>query len=402
MLGMALDISKLAEKIDALGVESARRQIELQRRWPDVQAKWQEASANQITLREQAEKTAKRFRWAGAIPTHEPIASHIPAPARVAHLTVIGADGSQIYPNRHSLTLYYILNFGALIFRYGVENKVPGEKTYGQLYYEEKDLLDDEGGLITAEMVNAQRSIGELALLAELAATEAQTTPTVTLLDNGLLLYLAWREQKPKFAERVTENYLRQLDELRNTTAALAGITDRPRSANLLRLLHLFGLPTEPKTDADLRLGRDWRGLTDAVFFADLPPGHRSALFMFAGPDNLHQYQPRGHGIYFFFLNASHTPHQPHLLRVEVPEWVALNPSLLELAHAAIYAQCQMLNGFPYVLARADQLAVVSETERKAIEERVARALIQNGLPVAFSLKQQQKTLTRSVKGKYR
>lgn len=123
---------------------------------------------------------------------------------------------------------------------------------------------------------------------------------------------------------------------------------------------------------------------------------------MLGGPDNINQYAPRGHAVYFFFLNASYTPGRPRLLRVEVPEWVALNPTQLEITHATLYAQCKMLEGFPYVLARADQLAVVSETDRKAIEERVARALVQNGLSATLSLKQQQKNLTRSAKGRYR
>ena len=46
-------------------------------------------------------------------------------------------------------------------------------------------------------MIDALRDRRELAELADLAAVEMAQAPTVTLLDNGLLLYLSLQIRRP-------------------------------------------------------------------------------------------------------------------------------------------------------------------------------------------------------------
>jgi hypothetical protein len=80
---------------------------------------------------------------------------------------------------------------------------------------------------------------------------------------------------------------------------------------------------------------------------------------------------------------------------VEVPQWGAQRESL-ELVHAAVYEQCRLNNGYPYVLTRADEQAVIMGQEREALETMIAQALARRGLPpLEPSRKAAQKQVAR-------
>jgi hypothetical protein len=84
------------------------------------------------------------------------------------------------------------------------------------------------------------------------------------------------------------------------------------------------------------------------------------------------------------------------LARVEVPEWVARSPQRLALVHATVFDQCRFNNGYPYVLTRADEQAVILAEERQILEGMIARALGRHGLPLPeLSRKAQQKRVAR-------
>ena len=137
------------------------------------------------------------------------------------------------------------------------------------------------------------------------------------------------------------------------------------------------------------------------MLFDFLQPGERSALFVNASPANLDHYKPRGHTIYLFYLNAGR-PGKDALLRVEVPEWVAQDPAQLDLVHAAIVEQCKVSDGFPYVLMRAHELAVVTMGERREFDQMVTGALIRRGLSPTISQKAQGKAWTGAGKRRYK
>jgi hypothetical protein len=222
------------------------------------------------------------------------------------------------------------------------------------------------------------------------------------MLDNGLLLYLSLVIADPGVIREKVGEYLDQLDRLRASGAAVAGVVDRPRAANVVRLVHLHGLADSEIREERLRdLGPDYIGLTDGHLFDFLAPGERSALFVHASPNNEIYYRERGHLIYFFYLNAGR-PGKDALLRVEVPEWVARDPQRLDLVHSALVAQSQVSDGFPYILMRAHELAVVTVAERRAFEEMVMGALIRRQLSAGISQKAQGKAWTGAGKRRFR
>jgi hypothetical protein len=393
---MSLELNKLTKDVDALGQNLAERLTELAKQLPAAQAALDSIGVADDALLRKVE-AARRHRWAGAIPTAEAVNEAFPLPPVPARYDVIAADGSQVYPDRHGVALYYLINIGSIVFRCGLA-QAPSTYSQPEVFYQDEDLYEDEGGQKPKVKIDAERDRAELAELARLA--EAAQAPAVALLDNGLLLYLSLQVDDQALIRELLNRYIDQLDRLQTSGAAVAGVVDRPRAASVVRLLHLNSLPPQQITDEALRRLGAWERLTDGTLFDYLQPGQRSALFVHASPANEIYYAPRGHNLYFFYVNAGR-PGKNALLRVEVPEWVARDPERLDLVHMALVEQSRVSDGFPYVLMRAHELAVVTLSERRSFEEMVMGALIRQKLRPCISQKAQGKAWTGAGRRRY-
>jgi hypothetical protein len=395
---MALELNKLTHEVDALGANAAQRLIQLNERLPAAQAVLDSIGVADDELHRKVQSVL-RFRWAGAIPTNEAVNESFPLPPQPARFNVIAADGSQIYPDRHGVSLYYLINVGSIVFRHGLR-QAPSTSSTPQVFYEDADLYEEDGGQIPSVMIDAERDLRELGELARLAEVEAPTAQTLALLDNGLLLYFSLQVADAKLIDRVLGDYFARLDMLKVSGAAVAGVVDRPRAASVTRLLHLATLDANDIREEHLRTLGPFQHVNDGMLFDFLKPGERSALFLNASPANVMHYQPAGHAIYIFYLNTGR-PGKDALLRVEAPEWVAKDQAKLDLVHSAIVEQSRVSDGFPYVLMRAHELAVVTVHERREFEHMVTGALMRCGLRASISQKAQGKAWTGAGKRRY-
>ena len=68
-------------------------------------------------------------------------------------------------------------------------------------------------------------------------------------------------------------------------------------------------------------------------------------------------------------------------MRVEIPKWVADEAEKLNLLHAALLEQCQIMGAkpYPYILQRAHEIAVVKYEEKAQIEQMLDMELRQAG-----------------------
>jgi hypothetical protein len=388
---MALELNKLTHAVDDLGVSLAQRMEQLAQRLPAArQALAAIGEADAALLRKV--QAALSHRWTGAIPTAEPVDARFPLPALPARCNLIAADGSQIYPDRHGVALYYLINIGSIVFRLGVP-EAPSTNTTPEVFYADADLYEETGATKPKALIDAERDRRELAELARLSEAEAKLAPTVALMDNGLMAYTALLINDPDEVRRILDGYLAELDRLRAAGGAVAGVVDRPRAANVVRLLRLNALPLEAINAESVRDLGDFEHLTDGMVFGDLAPGERSALFVHASPNNEISYRPRQHTIYFFYLNTGR-PGKDELLRVEVPEWVVGDRTRLDLVLAALVEQARAGDGFPYVLMRAHELAVVTMPERRIFDDMITGALIRQRLTPGVSQKAQGKMWT--------
>jgi hypothetical protein len=64
-------------------------------------------------------------------------------------------------------------------------------------------------------------------------------------------------------------------------------------------------------------------------------------------------------------------------VRVEIPQWVAEDRKKLELLHAVLIEQCNMMGAkpYPYLLHRAHETAVVRREEKDQVEQLLALEL---------------------------
>jgi hypothetical protein len=384
---MALELSKVSGQIDDMGKVLADRAQRQQKALPAARELLRLYAHDQEELcRVAASEPGQRLRCAS--PGAEPLDAVLPALEMPASATIIAADGSQIYPDRHGLAFYYALNIGTIVFRHG-SGHAPQVSTDPHLYYAE-DKVFPGGDPVSGDLVNAERSVAEMQALAALIRAEPQGEPCVGLGDGPLLLWLERAAVPSEQQKRLLAAYLACLDRLRASGSALAGFVSRPQSAEVMALLYLRQLEPEQRGEVTSLSETGYHGLTDRALFGYLEPGARSALFVRGTAAN-ERYRAEGHQIYFFYLNTG-----ADIARVEIPEWVAARPEALDLTHTAVVDQCRSNNGYPYVLTRADEQAVIQGEEREALEAMLMRAMAHHGLPLPeLSQKAQQKQVAR-------
>lgn len=378
---MSLDLPQLVPQVDAAGQGAAEQAAALAAHVPAaVQALAQTAALTPGDLADRLRRAGDR--WPGAVPTDEDPNDTFPAPPAPERYHVFGADGSQIYPDRHAGGLFYLINIGSICLDYG-SGEPPSVNSQPTLYYQLDDLYNEHGALVGTEWINGQRDLAELGELARLAEAFGGQ-PSLALLDNGLLLWLLLqvRDQSHKQIDRILRRYLGHLTRLRQSGVALAGVIDQPRHANVLALAHLGTLPLESINPEALQ-ANPYLGLTDrALFRSRLAVGERSATFIHGSPVN-RDFREAGHEVRFFYLRTA----VDTMLRVEIPVWVAEAPKLLSLVHGGLLADSATSAGFPYSLVRAHELAVVSQAERTELEAMLTSEMIRHGMSAQPSTK---------------
>ncbi len=387
---MSLNLPQLVPQVHKMGENSAQKLREMDELFPKIfQAMEEIVHIDPDLLQRKIDKAGDS--WFGAIPTQEPLhTSHPPLPLPTT-MNVLGADGSQIHPDRHTATMYYLINIGGILIRYGSGN-APDSSSHGLLYFKEEDLYDEYGAEVSSAFINARRDALEMEKLAELAAN-CRSDPTLAILDNSLLLWFAIQpgEGSHHLVDKILKEYFRSLSHIRNSGAALAGFIDRPRHASVISLLHLATIEVEDLCDEILR-ANPFRGYPDRALFQHLlPPGHRSSIFVQSAKLN-RDFRKAGHEIHFFYLN---TGEGNSIARIEIPQWVAHSPDLLTCVHSGILEQCRTTAGFPYALIRAHELAVVTHEDRKSLEAMIQRSLLYQGVSTRHSQKAESKLWTK-------
>jgi hypothetical protein len=385
---MTLELSKVTEQIDDMGRVLAERAGRQRRALPAARELLGLYANDQERLRRVAEsEVGRRLRCAG--PGDEPLDAACSSPPMPERATLVAADGSQIYPDRHGMAFYYAINVGSIVFRHG-SGQAPEVAADPRLFYTDEQVYPG-GDSVSSDLVSARRTLAEMRTLTTLALAEQHGgPPRLALADGPLLIWIQRTELPAGWRERILADYLACLDRLQRSDAAVAGFVSRPYSAEVVALLYLAQLDAEERQAITSLAETAYRGLTDRALFGYLGAGERSALYVRGTAAN-QDFSSRGHQIRFFYLNTG-----TDLARVEVPEWVARRPESLDLVHAMVYGQCRFNNGYPYVLTRADEQAVILGEEREVLEGMIMRAMAQHGLPLPeLSRKAQQKRVAR-------
>jgi hypothetical protein len=336
-------------------------------------------------------------------------------PERPPELTVVAADGSQIFPDRNEVASCFLINLGFVVITYGTGER-PLLDSKPLLFYEDEDLYREwsgRKGMITREQVGHKRMAMEFDKLTQLVEVakagrgpldsargrrRAQgrgviySLPTVAMSDGTLILWML--EGKPlEFRRSMLRAFLSAMDRLQALQTPVCGYISDPGSSDVINALRVGMCPENP-TNCDRcpwALGEDPKipcdpiaGVTDAVLFKRvLQPGERSALFE-SESKILDDYGP--HRIAFFYVHTG-----SEVGRVEIPLWVAQDPDLLNLIHATTVDQCRKGRGYPVVLSESHEQAVVRGADRDVFYGLLREAFVRSHLDAGVSVKQLRK-----------
>ena len=378
---MSLDFQQIRQQVQQLGAEAVGRQAHLENLRIQAEALLGQYTDQTDELRQRVLQVVRSYdpSLRCAMPVDEALDYRGGLPAAPAEASLLAADGSQIFMDRHAEVQYGLVNAGAILMRHGT-SQPPVTHVESQLFYH--DALER----MTDATLALRRDLDERKLLADLAAQAAP--PVVTFTDGPMELWGAVNEggeQASQFQKSLQE-YLEALERLHAMGTITAGYVDRPGADLVVRLLEVAYLVEQARAGAadlsQIRKLRPLRGITDRELYERiLQPGERSAVFAMQS-QSAKQYED-ALALHFFYLNVG-KENEAYLARVEIPAWVAQNTAQLGVLHAILVGQCRILGNrpYPYLLHRAHETAVVSFDEKDQVTQMIINELLHHGVSV--------------------
>lgn len=314
---------------------------------------------------------ARSNRWAGAVPSCEPVVLHVMSEEEP--VPVVGIDGSQIYPQAPVLWTY----IQAIAYKIGqkpftrtqfidIGSQIFNGGEYAPAIFENIDNLNP--------LVDSWRALIEM----RIAKDASSLYPgCLTLMDGGLL---PWLSVGSAAARLYLHEYLADLVSIR--PGLIASIVSGPQSRLLSNLINLAEAQTIEEGLRTKEYIPDTR-----IMYELLRVGERSALFTHGSPRN-DAFRGEGAEIYFFFLRINH--HE--LVRVEIPEWVAKKPCAVAVIQSSILKDSKA-TGYSYCLTQAHKQVAVPREIGGEMQDLAEQVLLQStGKPVVPPAKVAMKT----------
>jgi hypothetical protein len=402
---MALDLSALSSQVRSMSRSLTRGPDTVLERIAQVRTIYLGYAGNENDMVTAVNLSRDANPWRALACPYERLDLVRDVPDLPAAYMVAATDGSQIERDRHGIADCYLINIGQVFLRYGY-NPTARLSSYPTLFYLDDDLYLSNGArrvAIEGSYLNARRDVQELVALEELSnAVLDGSLPSLALLDGTLVRWtLAGAERFVQ--ESFLRPYLDSLERLHQREVPVASYISRPRSTEVVGAIRLMYCPDidigqepSPRCNqcSDVAQGHTpscsvCDGLTDAdVLYGHLAEGQRGPLFISMSQVNMKNYGD--HMIHFFYMRVGR-----EMARVEMPQWVAYTPALVDLVHTLIYDQCSRGQGYPVALARAHEQAVVRASDRRAFLRMVEESLWQAEAPATMSSKQESKEYSK-------
>ena len=372
---MPIDYQQIYTRIKEIGAGARERKKTLEERRTLARNLFTSLASDLDGLRKKvdaAKQADSNIRC--AVPLSEPLASSHPTPDSTPQATLIAADGSQINPDRHASVQFGLVNVGAIIMRMD-SGEAPVISTETELMY--GDDLMPNGIPMSEGMVALKRDLAERMKLDEVS--QGIKGRVVTFTDGPIELWGAQGEDSKSFHDFL-EKYKTTLSRLQSRNVITAGYVDKPSADLVVRLLEIAHADAEQTQK--IREFHPLRGVSDRWLFGErenplLPPGHRSAVFKIQSSSEKNYKGVLE--VHFFYLNVGTEGH-PWPVRVEIPRWVVDDKDQLNLLHAMLVDQCNIMGSrpYPYLLHRAHETAVVKNEEKYQIEQMLQQELRRN------------------------
>ena len=398
---MSLEFEKLQGSLDRMAQTAVQRQKERRHFVEELLAVLDRYAQNWVEIERALQLASERadpkhYRAARPFSNNDPLNQPIEPPLPPPAATLIATDGSQIMPDRHAAHLYYLLNVGGIVYHHG-QGTQPEPFSEPELHYPEDDAAEVDF-LYSSGKVSIERDKKEIGTLANKAwAYRHAAQPLLAILDQRLL-YWPIGSSDGELNEDVLA-WLRGMTKIHDSGALLAGYIDRPMTGYVITLLQALSGLEDPKFDWKA-LGKRSAGggLADAVLVGRiLQPFQRSPVFVMIAPPNQRfaEHDPANE-VCFFYLHSGRG-----IARVDIPRWVAENEAAVTAVHALLVDQCRILGDYPYVIARADEMAVVGHQDHEELNFMIDLTMQKNGIPSSLTAKQGSKGLARGGKTRF-
>lgn len=403
---MTLEFEKLTPELDKMAQVAASRQKD-RRLFVDelldvlhkYAADWR--AIDQALKLAEARADQKYFRAARPFSATHPLDLGIDPPPPPAEATIIATDGSQIMPDRHAAHLYYLINIGGIVYYYG-NGRTPEPFTIPELHYPQTDA-EEANFLLESSKVSIERDKREIGVLANTAWDfRDDAAPRLAVLDQRLLYWPIGGGAADAAPNEDVQTWLRGMLKVKDSEAYLAGYIDRPMTGYVVTLLLALSGLTTPSFDwTDLGKRATTGGLADAAIYGRiLQPGQRSPVFINISPPNERFAEfDKDLEVCFFYVNPGSSGGK--IARVDIPRWVAQSETAVNHVHALIIDQCRILGGYPYVISRADEMAVIGFQDHDELEFMIDLHMQKYGISRTITGKQSGKGLARANKTRH-
>jgi len=294
-----------------------------------------------MDLMESLERIRATRELIPAIPTDEPIGSVINSPKVTGETSIVGIDGSQIYPSDNAAVQWAYVRALATSGDRNIET--------GRLFTPE-DLFGDTQTETLKRKVDGWREAFESEMVAQ-SAEDPEWSNHIILTDGSLLPWSGMEKSMSDISDIYRSNMQRAKGRL------VAGVISSPRSRYCMNLLRA-AFRAEGKADLTIPV-------TDADFFREfLKVGQRTAIFLHGSPVN----DDFNAAVHLFYLKVS----RDEVFRIEIPSWVAHDSVKTSQLHAALIQDSGGLE-YPYSLIKAHDLVKISQEVSQGLQEQADR-----------------------------
>lgn len=403
--GAMLDLFAVKNQIDEMVADECRAQEDFREKLEMAVQAYRGWQADWQTLAEKIARSRTSWLMPGIVEGLDVIPT---CPQRPEKISIAATDGSQIFPDRHEISSCFLINIGYILLHYGTGEK-PLMSSKPTLYYREEEIFEEWDGrrvFVNRELVGTKRGLMEFSELAALSLAAQEAGHSVLACSDGTLIQWSLEGKPHDFKDYVLGETMRDFDALEKAGLPVCGYISHPGSQDVINALKL-GLCPQDTADCDRcpwqpenQLGCSseekealqaqlWNGrvpcspldgITDAVLMRQiLKPGQRSPVFR-SSSKILESYGR--HWIHFFYVHVGQ-----EIGRVEVPEWVAQDESMLELVHACICDQAEKGQGYPVALSEAHERAVVRSADRESFYRFLRDTYVKNDMRAHISTK---------------
>ncbi|MCA9952601.1 MAG: DNA double-strand break repair nuclease NurA [Anaerolineales bacterium] len=401
---MTLEFEKLTPDLENMALATAQRsklrEARIEESLQTIKQYAHDWDAIENALTAAAKRSDEKFyRSARPYDHDETLNTAVSPPFPPTAATIIATDGSQIMPDRHAAHLYYLINVGGIIYPHGSPT-APTVFSEPQIFYPQEDPGDDDF-ISDSGKVSVERDKEEIATLARKTWENRHgALPILSIVDQRLLY---WPIGGSDFVDNAAVRaWCRSMTKIREADALLAGYIDRPGTRGVMTLLRSLTAVSEPNFNwKELGKSIATQGLADRDLFRILlEPGQRSKLFIYESQPNkfFAEIDPMNE-VCFFYLNPGLAGDD--IVRVDIPRWVAAVPETVTAVHALIIDQCRILGNYPYVLARADEMAVVGRQDASELNFMIDIVMQRHGISTTVTGKQDSKGLARGAKSRH-